>query len=121
MQSLRPVGAGRASRTNLRCRYRASPRCRHCDPALGARYHIPTRLQDGVAYGVPLVVVAAGWLVRTELAKRAAVVAEPVLAEPVATEPVEAEPVAAQPVRAVPGGAVAEVAAPGSAGREVPV
>jgi len=90
-------------------------------PALGARYHIPTRLQDGVAYGVPLVVVAAGWLVRTERAKRAAVVAEPVLAEPVAAEPVQAEPVAAQPVRAVPGGAVAEVAAPGSAGREVPV
>jgi hypothetical protein len=85
-------------------------------PALGARYHIPARLQDGVAYGVPLVVVAAGWLVRNELAKRAAVVAEPVLAEPVA-----AEPVAAQPVPAVPGGAVAEVAAPESAGREVPV
>jgi hypothetical protein len=85
-------------------------------PALGARYHIPARLQDGVAYGVPLVVVAAGWLVRNELAKRAAV-----LAEPVAAEPVEAEPVAAQPVPAVPGGAVAEVAAPESAGREVPV
>src|SRR6266700_2253826 len=56
-------------------------------PALGARYHIPARLQDGVAYGVPLVVVAAGWLVRNELAKRAAVVAEPVTAEPIVTEP----------------------------------
>src|SRR6266516_2856034 len=83
-------------------------------PALGARYHIPARLQDGVAYGVPLVVVAAGWLVRNELAKRAAVVAEPVLAEPVAAEPVPSE--VAEPVPAA-----AEVAVSGSAGREVPV
>ena len=41
-------------------------------PALGARYHIPPRLQDAIAYGVPLVVVAAGWLIRNELARRAA-------------------------------------------------
>src|SRR5256886_2719772 len=61
-------------------------------PALGARYHIPARLQDGVAYGVPLVVVAAGWLVRNELAKRAALAAQPEVAEIAVTEPAAAEP-----------------------------
>jgi hypothetical protein len=84
-------------------------------PALGARYHIPPRLQDAAAYGVPLVVVAAGWLIRNKLAQRAAVTAEPMVAEPVATEPV---PV---PVATAPEGAVAEVAEPESVGREIPV
>ena len=91
-------------------------------PALGARYYIPPRLQDAVAYGVPLVVVAAGWLIRNELARRAALAAEPVTAEPsVVTEPVTAEPVTAELVAAVPEGAVAEVAEPESVGREIPV
>jgi glycosyl transferase family 87 len=85
-------------------------------PALGARYYIPGRLHDAVAYGVPLVVVAGGWLIRNELAKRAAVAAEPVR-----PKPVTAEPLAAQSASAVPEGAVAEVAAPESVGREVPV
>jgi hypothetical protein len=85
-------------------------------PALGARYYIPPRLQDAVAYSVPLVVVAAGWLIRNHLARRAAPAAEPVVTEPVVTEPVVTEPVAV-----VPEGAVAEVAEPESAGREVPV
>ena len=65
---------------------------------------------------MPLVVVAAGWLIRNKLAKRAAVTAEPMVAGPVV-----AEPVAAEPVTAVPEGAVAEVAEPESVGREVPV
>jgi len=95
-------------------------------PALGARYFLPGRLHDAVAYGVPLVVVGAGWLIRNELAKRAEVAAEPVLAEPVLAEPVLAEPVLAEPVPAEPVSAVAEVAAAeaavsGSASREVPV
>ena len=85
-------------------------------PALGARFYIPPRLQDAVAYGVPLVVVAAGWLIRNKLAKRAALAADPVVTEPVVTEPVAAELVAA-----VPEGAMAEVAAGESAGREIPV
>jgi len=38
------------------------------EPDLG-RYTIPVRLHDAVAYGVPVVVVAAGWLVR-ELVRR---------------------------------------------------
>jgi hypothetical protein len=82
-------------------------------PALGARYNIPPRLQDAAAYSVPLVIVAAGWLIRNQLAKRAALAAEPVTAEPVTAEPVAAELVAAE--------LVAEVAEPESVGREIPV
>ena len=40
------------------------------EPAMG-RYTVPSRLVDAVAYGVPLLVVAAGWLIRHELARRA--------------------------------------------------
>jgi hypothetical protein len=80
------------------------------EPSLG-RYRIPWGLHDAVAYGVPLVVVAVGWLIRNELARRAAVGAEPAVAAPMLTEPAVAEPV---PVEA-------EVTAPGSVGREVPV
>jgi hypothetical protein len=52
-------------------------------PDLG-RYTTPWRLDDAIAYGVPLMIVAAGWLIRHELARRA-VTAEPlpaVTAEP---------------------------------------
>jgi len=38
------------------------------EPNLG-RYTIPDRLHDAVAYGVPVAVVAVGWLVR-EFARR---------------------------------------------------
>jgi ribonuclease E len=56
---------------------------------------------------VPLVVVGAGWLIRNELAKRAAlapvrVAAEPAIAEPVNAEPVTSEPAVAEPVVAEP-------------------
>jgi hypothetical protein len=80
-------------------------------PTLGGRYHIPGRLHDAIAYGVPLLVVGAGWLIRHELARRAPVVAEPVIAEPTVAEPV---PVAALPVEA-------GAATPEPVGREVPV
>jgi len=100
-------------------------------PALGARYHIPPRLQDAAAYGVPLMIVAAGWLIRNKLAQRAAVTAEPMVAEPMVGEPMVAEPmvgepmvaepVTAGPVTVAPEGAVAEVAEPESVGREIPV
>jgi len=80
------------------------------EPSLG-RYHVPWRLHDAIAYGVPLVVVAAGWLIRNELARRAALGAELAVAEPVVAEPVVAEPVPAE----------AEVTAPEPVGREVPV
>jgi hypothetical protein len=69
-------------------------------PALGARYYLPARLHDAVAYGVPLVVVGAGWLIRNELAKRAALAAEPAAAEPAVAEPVVTEPAVAEPVAA---------------------
>jgi hypothetical protein len=66
-------------------------------PTLGARYYLPPRMQDAVAYGVPLVVVAAGWLIRNQLAKRAAPAAEPVAAELTVTELTVTEPAAAEP------------------------
>ena len=72
------------------------------EPGLGARFAIPTRLQDAIAYGVPLVVVGAGWLIRNELAKRAALAPAQVAAEPVAAEPVTAEPAVAEPTVAEP-------------------
>ena len=40
------------------------------EPNLG-RYNVPARLHDAIAYGVPLLIVAAGWLIRHELAGRA--------------------------------------------------
>jgi hypothetical protein len=90
-------------------------------PTLGGRYHVPGRLHDAVAYGVPLLVVGAGWLIRHELARRTPVVAEPAVAEPTVAEPAVAEPVPAEPVpaEAVPleDGAIT----PEPAGREVPV
>ena len=50
------------------------------------RYTPPLRLADAIAYGVPLVIVAVGWLIRHELARRAGV-SEPlsVMAEPAVT------------------------------------
>jgi Glycosyltransferase family 87 len=39
------------------------------EPDLG-QYTLPGRLHDAVAYGVPALVVAVGWLVRRELARR---------------------------------------------------
>jgi hypothetical protein len=72
------------------------------EPGLGARFAIPTRLQDAIAYGVPLVVVGAGWLIRNELAKRAALAPAQVAAEPVAAEPVTAEPAVAESAVAEP-------------------
>ena len=48
------------------------------EPSLG-RFNIPWRLHDAIAYGMPLLIVAAGWLIRNELARRA-VAAEPVAA-----------------------------------------
>ena len=95
------------------------------EPDLG-RYHVPSRLQDGIAYGVPLVVVGAGWLIRHGLARRAPVVAKPVVVEPVVAEPVAAEltvtePVTAEPVTAEPVPVAAEAAAPEPVAREVAV
>ena len=77
------------------------------EPNLG-RYTLPNRLHDAVAYGVPIVVVGAGWAVREFVARRSAglepvpvVAAEPAV---VAAEPVlVAEPVvAAEAVAGVP-------------------
>ena len=72
------------------------------EPKLG-RYTIPNRLHDAVAYGVPIVVVAVGWLVR-EFVRRRGVGLEPVpVPVPVPTGP--AAPAAA-PATAVAAGSV---------------
>jgi len=60
------------------------------EPNMG-RYTPPGRLVDAIAYGVPMLVVAGGWLARRELARRAIVPAESVPAESV---PAETRPVA---------------------------
>ena len=39
------------------------------EPVLG-RYTLPGQLHLAVAYGVPVLIVAVGWLVRRELARR---------------------------------------------------
>jgi hypothetical protein len=85
-------------------------------PDLGVRYHIPGRVHDAIAYGLPLMVVGAGLLIRHKLASRAPMVAEPV--------PAAAVPAGAVPAEAVPAGAVpaeAGAAEPQPAGHEVPV
>ena len=46
------------------------------EPGMG-RFTVPYRFHEAVAYGVPVLVVAAGWLVRHELARRGLGTAEP--------------------------------------------
>ena len=54
-------------------------------PTLG-RFTTPWRLDDAIAYGTPLIIVAVGWLIRHELARRASIGEPlPVMAEPVVT------------------------------------
>jgi Glycosyltransferase family 87 len=55
------------------------------EPDMG-RYTIPSRLHDAVAYGVPVLIVIVGWLIRQQLARRAAVPAEVVPVQPVTAE-----------------------------------
>ena len=80
------------------------------EPNLG-RYTIPNRLHDAVAYGVPVVVVTVGWLVRAELARRRGAVLEPVLERVPADVP---SSVAAGPPVTVPAGPPVTVVAAGS-------
>jgi Glycosyltransferase family 87 len=75
-------------------------------PNLG-RYTIPNRLHDAVAYGVPIVVVAVGWLVREGVRRRGAGL-EPV---PAATAAAPATAVAASSVFAAPTTVTAPVVA----------
>jgi hypothetical protein len=44
----------------------------YAEPGLGRAYVIPQRLHAVVAYGIPVLIVAAGWLVRQALARRGA-------------------------------------------------
>jgi hypothetical protein len=74
------------------------------EPQLG-RYSLPGRLHLAVAYGVPIAVVAAGWLVREFMRRRGGIGLEPV---PVVLEPVpvvlEPVPVVLEPVPVVVAG-----------------
>ena len=79
------------------------------EPYLG-RYTPPWRLDNAIAYGVPLMVVAVGWLVRHELARRS-YVGEPLPA----TAPAAADAAVANPAEAAAG----QLAVPDAA--EVPV
>jgi hypothetical protein len=71
------------------------------EPQLG-RYSLPGRLHLAVAYGVPIAVVAAGWLVREFMRRRGGIGLEPV---PVAV------PVVAGPAFAVPASPASAAAA----------
>ncbi len=54
-------------------------------PNLG-QYTTPWRLDDAIGYGIPLVIVALGWLIRHELARRASIGEPlPAMAEPAVT------------------------------------
>ena len=44
----------------------------YAEPGLGRAFVIPHRLHAAVAYGIPVLIVGAGWLVRQALARRAA-------------------------------------------------
>jgi Glycosyltransferase family 87 len=77
------------------------------EPNMG-RFTVPHRLHDAFAYGVPVLIVAVGWLVRRELARRRAVPPGlvPVTADaavPPGLVPVTAD--AAVPVTSPPAGA----------------
>jgi len=94
-------------------------------PSLG-QYTPPWRLASGIAYGIPLVIVAAGWLIRRELAARASGPAEPA---PTGPAPAEAASAAPEAAPAAPGteraGVLAEAmtaeAWPEPLDRQVPV
>jgi len=111
------------------------------EPSLG-RYTPPWRLNTGIGYGVPLLIVAAGWLIRHELAGRAVgagplpTVAEPTVAERTVAEPTPTVAAALRAEAPVPDAGPDLVREPGpglvrqpepdpafaaDAGREVPV
>jgi len=84
-------------------------------PYLG-RYTPPWRLVDAIAYGVPCVVVAAGWLVRRELARRADIAwLWPAMAAPSTAAPSPAAPSTAAPSAAAASTALSATALPASA------
>ena len=71
------------------------------EPWLG-RYTPPWRLEDAIAYGTPCLVVAAGWVIRHELARRGAPEPRPAVAEPALAGPAGAEPGPAPALAEVP-------------------
>jgi hypothetical protein len=82
------------------------------EPNMG-RYTPPPHLIDAVAYGTPVLVVAAGWLVRYELARRGAGITRPL--------PATAVPAVATGLAATSGLAVTPVTPEPALLAEVPV
>jgi hypothetical protein len=79
------------------------------------RYTPPFRLVNAIAYGVPLAVVAAGWLIRRELARRAGAARMAGIAGPL---PLADAPAAAVSVSvSVPAVSVPAVSVPAESGR----
>jgi hypothetical protein len=84
------------------------------EPNMG-RFTVPYRFHDAFAYGSAVLIVAAGWLIRHEIARRGLGTARlaPVMAGPAVTAPVLAS--SAVTAAALPGSAVTTAALPGSA------
>ena len=71
-------------------------------PNLG-RYTPPGRLNDAIGYGMPLVIVAVGWLIRHELARRTGISEPlPAMAEPAVTSGLTVPDVGEDAVSALP-------------------
>jgi Glycosyltransferase family 87 len=64
------------------------------EPNMG-RLTVPYQYHDAVAYGVPVLIVATGWLLRREIARRGAVTVPARSAAPTTAAPVTAAPVTA--------------------------
>jgi hypothetical protein len=70
------------------------------EPQLG-RFTLPTRYHDAVAYGVPVLVAAAGSAWRAWRASRSRP-ARPIPAHPIPAHPIPAHPIPAHPISALP-------------------
>jgi hypothetical protein len=75
------------------------------EPSIG-RYTVPYHFHDAFAYGVPILVVAGGWLLRHDLARRGLVPVR-VGSAPVGSAAVGSAPVGSAPVGSAPVGLAA--------------
>ncbi|HTX25612.1 MAG TPA: glycosyltransferase family 87 protein [Streptosporangiaceae bacterium] len=78
------------------------------EPALGS-LTLPYRYRDAIGYGVPVLIVTAGWLIRREMARRGA---RRTVTVPAVTVPAVAVPAVTAPAAAVLTAAVSDAAEP---------